>query len=324
MVRAGDRYLKYAKMLRDIYQAKVYKLPVSLPVSCPNRDGRLATGGCAFCPPAGPGHEVLPDCLGVSGQLERNWQHIRSRYSARLAIAYLQNYSNTYMSADEFAGVLAELRRVREQALVPLVGLAVATRPDCLPDRHIELLAGLAAEGWRVSLELGLQTANYRLLRQLNRQHGLAEFIDATLRAKRRGLKVCGQIILNLPGDEDGDTAETARILTVLSVDEVKAHALYLAAGSRLAGQYLAGQLELGTVEEYVRRVGVLLAHLAPDIAVQRLVGRIPAGQSVWANWSLSWWRIQALIDDYLEKHDIWQGKSLGHPLTPPPRPPGG
>jgi len=174
------RYRVYSEYLRQRYGEKVYKLPVSLPVTCPNRDGTCGTDGCVFCGEIGAGYENLPASLAVADQLAANIAHIAPKYKANKYIAYFQNFSNTYLPPAALAGYL-------DQACVPgVVGVAVATRPDCLGDKHLETLAAVrAARGVDISLELGLQTVNYHSLLKVNRGHTLAEFIDAVIRAQK-------------------------------------------------------------------------------------------------------------------------------------------
>ena len=299
-----SRYFMYSDFLRQRYGEKVYKLPVSLPVTCPNRDGTCGTGGCIFCGSIGAGYENLPETLTVEEQLAANRLHIQAKYKAAKFIAYLQNFSNTYLPPDRFATYM-------EEACQPdVVAVAIATRPDCVNDRYLEILADLRRRrGVDVFLELGLQTVNYRTLAWINRGHGLAEFIDATLRARRYDMEVCAHVILNLPGDDLNDVVEGARILSALGVQQVKLHALYIVKGTKLAEMFVAGEVELGSCEEYVERAVTFLEQLSPDIAMQRLVGRAPEAHTLFANWNKGWWRIRESIESRLTELDTWQGK---------------
>ena len=188
--------------------------------------------------------------------------------------------------------------------------MAIATRPDCVNDRYLEILAELRQRrGVDITMELGLQTINYRTLAWINRGHGLAEFIDATLRSRRFGFDVCAHIILNLPGDEMVDGLEGAKTLSALDIQQVKLHALYVVKGTRLAELYERGELALGSCEEYVERAVAFLEHLAPGIAVQRLIGRAPEANTLFTNWSKGWWKIRDTIETRLNELDTWQGK---------------
>ena len=300
----NSRYFMYSDFLRQRYGEKVYKLPVSLPVTCPNRDGTCGVGGCIFCGSIGAGYENLPATMTVAEQIAKNRRHIEPKYKATRFIAYLQNFSNTYLPSDQFAAYI-------EEACQPdVVAVAIATRPDCVHDRHLELLAELRRrKGVDIFLELGLQTVNYHTLAWINRGHGLAEFIDATLRARRFEMEVCAHVILNLPGDDLLDVVEGARILSALGVAQVKLHALYVVKGTRLAEMFAAGEVQLGACEEYVERAVAFLEQLSPDISIQRLVGRAPEAHTLFTNWSKGWWRIRESIENRLAELDTWQGK---------------
>lgn len=303
VAEARPRYYTYAAYLRRQYGEKVYKLPVNLPVTCPNRDGTVGVGGCAWCGAQGAGFEDLPATVPVAEQLRRNREYISRRYGARKFIAYFQNFTNTYLPPSRLAAYL-------DAACQPqVVELAVSTRPDCVSEAHLEAMAQTGQRrGVNISVELGLQTANYHTLRRLNRGHTLGEFIDATLRVKRRGFAVCAHVILNLPGDDGTDVVETAKVLSALGVDQVKLHALYIVAGTALAEQYRRGELTLISQDEYVDRAVTFLRYLRPEAAVQRLVGRAPAADTLFVNWHHSWWTIQDAIMARLEAMDAHQG----------------
>jgi radical SAM protein (TIGR01212 family) len=298
------RYRVYSDYLRKRYGEKVYKLPVSLPVTCPNRDGTCGVSGCIFCGEIGAGYENLPAEMTVGDQLAANIAHIAPKYKARKFIAYFQNFSNTYLPPDRLADYLA-------QAIVPgVVGVAVATRPDCLGDRHLEVMAAVrAAHKVDIFLELGLQTVNYHSLLKVNRGHTLAEFIDAVLRARRHGIETCAHVILNLPWDDMTDTIENAKVLSALGVEQVKLHALYIVKGTVLAEQYARGEVALISKEEYVERVVTFLEYLHPDIVLQRLVGRAPASHTLFANWQSGWWTIRDDIERLMDERDTRQGR---------------
>ena len=248
------RYVVYSEFLKERYGVKVYKLPVSLPVTCPNRDGSCGSDGCIFCGSIGAGYENLPETMTVSQQINLNRAHVVPKYKAKKFIAYFQNFSNTYLSPVLFRSAL------EEACMADVVGLAVATRPDCVHDCYIEIMRGIREKyGVDVYLELGLQTINYRTLEWIRRGHGLAEFIDATLRASRADIEVCAHMILNLPGDDMCDVIEGSRLLSALGVAQVKLHALYVVKGTHLASLYSREEVKISSCEEYVERVVAFL-----------------------------------------------------------------
>lgn len=298
------RYRVYSEYLRQRYGEKVYKLPVSLPVTCPNRDGTCGVSGCVFCGEIGAGYENLPAELTVAEQLTANIAHIAPKYKAQKFIAYFQNFSNTYLPPAKLADYL------RQACRPGVVGVAVATRPDCVGDRHLEAMAAVrSAHNIDIFLELGLQTVNFHSLLKVNRGHTLAEFIDAVLRTKRFGIATCAHIILNLPWDGVTDVIENAKVLSALGVEQVKLHALYIVKGTIMADWYTRGEVNLISKEEYVERVVTFLEYLHPDIVVQRLIGRAPASHTLFANWQSGWWTIRDDIERLMEERDTRQGR---------------
>lgn len=304
MMTSGFRYKPYSEYLRQKYGEKVYKLPVSLPVTCPNRDGQCGHNGCVFCGEIGAGYENLPAWLTVSDQLAANKAHIAPKYKAKKFIPYFQNFSNTYLPIEQLR------RHVVEACQQDVVAIALATRPDCIHDQYLEMLTEIRDTYCiDISIELGLQTVNYHTLGKINRGHTLAEFIDATLRIKRWSLDVCAHLILNLPWDNNTDSVESAKIVSAMGVDQVKLHALYIVKNTKLAEWYQGGEITLISKEEYVDRVVGFLEHLHPDIVIQRLIGRAPEANTLFTNWQTGWWKIRDDIEARLLEQDTWQGK---------------
>ena len=297
------RYRAISAFLKQKYGEKVYKLPVALPLTCPNRDGSVGVGGCVFCGEIGAGYENLPASMTVREQLEKNIAHIAPKYKAYEYIPYYQNFSNTYLEPDRFRAYM------EAGCIDSTVGIAIATRPDCINDRYLEILQDIKEKyGVDIYLEYGLQSVNYHTLEKINRGHGMAEFIDAVLRTKRYGFSVCAHMIVNLPWDTMTDTIEGARILTALGVDQVKLHALYIVKNTLMAKWYEEKQFSLISADEYIERVIAFLQHLDKDIVLQRLVGRAPEENTLFTNWSMGWWRIQEEIERRLEERDVRQG----------------
>lgn len=297
------RYRAISAFLKEKYGEKVYKLPVALPLTCPNRDGSVGVGGCVFCGEIGAGYENLPASMTVREQLEKNIAHIAPKYKAYKYIPYYQNFSNTYLEPDRFRAYM------EAGCIDSTVGIAIATRPDCINDRYLEILQDIKEKyGVDIYLEYGLQSVNYHTLEKINRGHGMAEFIDAVLRTKRYGFSVCAYMIVNLPWDTMTDTIEGARILTALGVDQVKLHALYIVKNTLMAKWYEEKQFSLISADEYIERVIAFLQHLDKDIVLQRLVGRAPEENTLFTNWSMGWWRIQEEIERRLEERDVRQG----------------
>jgi hypothetical protein len=305
MSASQTRYRVYSEFLKEKFGGKVYKLPINLPGTCPNRDGTISTGGCIFCDEEGAGFECLPSSLSVEEQLAANREFFRKRYKADKFIAYFQAFTNTYLPFERFREYI-----MAAAAGEDMVGISISTRPDCINDRYLDFLAEV---GWEKNLvmdiELGLQTVNYHSLLRVNRGHTLAEFIDAVQRIKKRELEICVHLILNLPWDDMLDVIENAKILSALQVQYVKLHSLYVVRDTVLGEMYQRGEFTIIPMEEYVDRVVTFLEYLHPDIVIQRLVGRGPYDRVLFSNWGVSWWQVKQRIEARLEELNTCQGR---------------
>lgn len=296
-------YNVYSKYLKERFGEKVYKLPISLPLTCPNRDGCLGTGGCIYCGEEGGSFENLSNTISVREQVKRNMEYIREKYKAEKFISYFQSFTNTYLPLEDFK------RYVKESIVEDVVGISISTRPDCINDEYLRFLSEIKKEySLEITMELGLQTVNYHSLEVINRGHTLAEFIDAVMRNKRYGVRTCTHLILNLPWDDMTDVIENAKILSALDVEEVKLHALYVVENTELGRRYKEGKVTLVSKEEYIERVITFLEYLKKDIVVQRIIGRAPEENTLFVNWNESWWKIRDEIVNEMMKRNTRQG----------------
>jgi len=296
-------YNEYSKYLKDKYGEKVYKLPINIPATCPNRDGTIGYGGCTFCAEVGTGFEMLDNSISVKEQIKKNMEYISHKYKAKKFIAYFQNYTNTYLELETFKSYIKE-------AIAPnIVEIAISTRPDCIGEEYLQFLHEIHLQhNINISIELGLQTVNYHTLININRGHTLAAFIDAILRIKKYNFETCVHVILNLPGDNLVDTVETAKILSVLKVEQVKIHSLYIMENTEMGRLYKENKIELISKDEYIEKVIIFLENLNKDIVVQRLIGRAPEENSLFVNWGISWWKIKDEILEIMANEDRKQG----------------
>ncbi|MFI3229982.1 MAG: TIGR01212 family radical SAM protein [bacterium] len=303
-------YNQYSSYLKSIYNQKVYKLPVSLKASgCPNRDGNISYGGCTYCGEEGVGFENLSAELTVEEQLLKNKEFITKKYKASKFIAYFQSYSNTYMPFDLFKKYVNQVLLVSD-----IVEISISTRPDCINSLYLDFLKEFKeASNINITIELGLQTSNYKSLNKINRGHTLAEYIEACNLIKSYDFDICTHVILNLPWDTIEDTIETAKIISVLKSDSVKLHALYIEKNTALAKQYLNNEFTMLPLEDYILKVVTFLEYLSPDIAIQRLIGRAPEEFTLFSNWGMSWWKIKDLIEEKMIKEGRYQGRLFNY-----------
>lgn len=299
-------YNKFSDYLKEKYGEKVYKLPVNLPITCPNR---LTGSGCSFCAEAGTGFEALSSAISVKEQLLRTKELIQKKYNAKKYIAYFQNYTNTFMPLEVFQSYIQEAAEVED-----IVEISISTRPDCIRHDYMAFLKELKERtNIGIHIELGLQTVNYHTLDSISRGHGLAELIDAVRTIQQYGFSICIHMILNLPGDTLRDCIEGAKILSALQIQVVKLHSLYIPKNTQLSEAYENGTITLCSKEEYIERVAVFLEYLSPDIIVERLFSRVPEKDAVFSNWGTSWWKLQDEFLKYMEEHRSYQGKHFDY-----------
>ncbi len=300
----SELYRTYSSYLREKYGEKVYKLPVKIPVSCPNRvDGR----GCSFCSEVGTGFEGVSSETSVREQLSQTREKIEKKYHAKKFIAYFQNFTNTFLPLEQFKKYVEEAARFED-----IVEISISTRPDCIQKDYLEVLKKIQQQyGICITIELGLQTVNYHSLEKINRGHGLAEFIDAVLFISSYQFPVCVHMILNLPWDTMEDAREGAKILSALPIHIVKLHSLYIPKKTVLYEQYENGTITLCSKEEYIDRVIQFLTLLRPDIVVERLFSRVPSEYAVFSNWDTSWWKLREQLEQKMREEDLYQGKEF-------------
>ena len=297
-------YHKYSEYLQNKYGEKVYKLPINLPITCPNR---INGQGCSFCAEVGTGFEAKNSSVSVTEQLNATKTLIEQKYKAKKFIAYFQNYTNTFMPLDTFRAYMLEAAMVED-----IVEISISTRPDCIRDSYLDVLRDIQKEYHvDINIELGLQSANYHTLDAINRGHGLAEFIDAVLRIQKYAFTIGAHVILNLPQDTMRDAVETAKILSALHLDIVKLHSLYIAKNTALSKQYKDGTITICSKEEYLNRVIAFLEHLSPNMVVERLFSRIPEEDAEFSNWNTSWWKLQDELLKKMQIEDSYQGKKF-------------
>ena len=303
----GDkRYYAYNRYLRDVFGHKVFKVPLDAGFTCPNRDGTAGTGGCAFCSARGSG-----DFAGTRGHsLEAQFAAVRARmrrkWATRHCIAYFQAFTNTYAPVDR-------LRACFETALGfdGVVGLAVATRPDCLPAGVVDYLAELHQRTF-LWVELGLQTVHEDTAARMNRGHDYACYLDGVAALRRRGIRVCAHIINGLPGESRAGMLETARAVAAQDVQGIKIHLLHLMEDTPLAAACARAPFPLMERADYVELVCDQLELLPPEMVVQRLTGDAPRDRLVGPAWSIQKWEVLNAIDRELARRDTWQGCRRG------------
>ena len=251
---------------RRKFGCKVYKLSIDAGFTCPNRDGTLSTGGCIFCSAYGGGEFAAAGC-DVARQLEQAKKKVEAKNRGGKYIAYFQSFTNTYAP-------VSHLRKLYLEAIAPeeIVGLAIGTRPDCLGDDVVELLAEINRIK-PVSVELGLQTVHSSSVAYIRRGYVNQVYFDGVARLKKAGLEVVTHIILGLPGETAPMAAETTAAAVTAGTDGVKFHLLHVLRGTDLAKEYDAGKFRCLTMEEYGAWLKTCLAEVPENVVVHRITG---------------------------------------------------
>ncbi|MDA8414287.1 MAG: TIGR01212 family radical SAM protein [Desulfobacteraceae bacterium] len=298
----AKRFNQFSEELKRIFGCRVQRISVDAGFCCPNRDGSLDTKGCIFCGGSGSGAYSIRRDLSVAAQIEDGKEVMRRKYRASNFIAYFQAYSNTYARVDRLRSLYTEAL-----AVPGIVGLIVATRPDCLSKDVLEYLQELSRQTY-LWLELGMQTMHDRSLVLINRRHDHLCTIDAVRRAKSRGVRVCAHIILGLPGETRQEMLSMAGELNRLGVDGVKVHLLHVMKGTTLAEMYERGEVRVLERDEYAGLVCDFLELLDPCILIHRLTGDGGQNNLVAPLWSLKKFEVLNLIDAELERRGTRQG----------------
>jgi radical SAM protein (TIGR01212 family) len=302
--KAGLRYQAYNFALRQRFGVRVQKVSLDAGFTCPNVDGTVAKGGCTFCDNRSFSPSRRLPRAGILGQIDQSIARMSRRYkNCQHFLAYFQPATNTYAPVEK-------LRGLYEEALShpQVVGLAVGTRSDCVPDDVLDLLEELAGRTY-LSVEYGMQTMHNRSLDWMNRGHHHDSFLDAVERSHGRGFEICAHVMLGLPGESHDDMLATARELARVNIDAVKLHNLYCVKNTALADQVAAGEVELMGRDDYVRTVVDFLELLPQRMVVERISGDAPPDYFVGPSWCLDKPAVKLAIEAEFERRDTWQGR---------------
>ncbi|TCI39438.1 TIGR01212 family radical SAM protein [Exiguobacterium sp. SH4S7] len=297
------RFHKLNEAYRREFGEKVFKVPLDGGFTCPNRDGLVSKGGCTFCSDDGSGDFAGNACDPIPVQFAEGTARLHRKWKQASYIAYFQAFSNTYAPVER-------LRELFEPALAEegVVGLAIATRPDCLPDDVVDYLAELN-ERTSLTVELGLQTIHDSTAKKINRGHDYKTFLDGLAKLRSRNISVCVHIINGLPGETPDMMLDTAREVAKMDIQGIKIHLLHVLKQTPLARQYELGLLELMDETTYVSLVCDQLEYLPPEIVIHRLTGDGPPDLLIGPTWSRHKMAVLNAINAELERRDSFQGK---------------
>ncbi|HWJ03658.1 MAG TPA: TIGR01212 family radical SAM protein [Verrucomicrobiae bacterium] len=299
----GDkRYHTWNYHLRSIFGEKVFKVPLDAGFSCPNRDS-AGRGGCIFCSSRGSGDFAGPRELDLREQFAKVAAQIHTKWPRAKYMGYFQAYTNTFAPIEELRDMYESILAQRD-----VVGLSIATRPDCLPPGVIRLLEDLN-RGTYLWVELGLQSIHERTLRLINRGHGYQVFLEAVDALSRRNIRICAHIILGLPGETREDMLATARAVASLPIQGVKIHLLHLLRNTPMVRMFEQGRAEFLDQNTYTQLVVDILEILPPEMIIHRLTGDGPPDELIGPLWSRKKWEVLNGIDRELGTRNTWQGR---------------
>lgn len=260
------RYNQFSAYLKDKFGVKVYKITLDAGFSCPNRDGKISTGGCIFCDDGGSFSQAHSNLLSIEEQVQTGIKTLSGRFKAEKFMSYFQAFSNTYKP-------VTELEKIYNASLCNdrIVGLSIGTRPDCVDDEKLKLISSYAQD-YETWVEYGLQSIHDKTLERINRGHDFDCFLKAYEKTKENNIKVCVHVIFGLWESHD-EIMQTAQKLAELKVDGVKIHMLCALENTKLANLYRAGEIDFMSEDEYVQTVCDFLEYLPPDTTIHRLAG---------------------------------------------------
>ncbi|AZV58865.1 TIGR01212 family radical SAM protein [Clostridium sp. AWRP] len=304
----GDKtYYSLNYYLRKKFGCKVFKISLDGGFSCPNRDGTISTGGCIFCSEKGSGDFAGNRNVSISSQFQGIKQMMNKKWKDGKYIAYFQAYTNTYAPVEI-------LNQKYEEAINQegVVGLAIATRPDCLGDDVLELLEKFNNKIY-TWVELGLQSSDDFTAEKINRGYKLETFERSVKNLRKIGIEVVVHLIMGLPYENKDIMMNTVKYVSTQDIQGVKFHLLHLMEHTPLVKLYNEGQLKLMSQEDYVDVICSALSNTRPDIVIHRLTGDAPRNLLIGPKWSLKKWEVLNDIDKTMKDRDIYQGIYYGN-----------
>ena len=294
-----ERYKHLNKYLKDKFGERTLKICIDGGFTCPNRDGRVGYGGCAFCSERGSGEHIIAD--NISNQVKNYFTSYKAERANKF-IAYFQNFTNTYDSIEN-------LKMKYDAALIDdrIVALAIATRPDCISEDVCKLLKSYS-EKYYVWVELGLQTSNENTGKIINRCYTDEQFSAAVSLLNKYNIDVVTHIMVGLPGENFDDIKKTVKFLNNHSIQGLKIHSTYVVENTVLANWYKCGKYEPISLEYYLDCLAYIITHISPDIVIHRISGDAPKDILVAPSWNLHKKWILNGFDKLMRERDLFQG----------------
>lgn len=298
-------YNDYGSWIRKKFNFRVQKISINAGFSCPNRDGRISSGGCIYCNNKTFNPAYCDETKSVTEQLAEGKLFFGRKYPEMKYIAYFQAYTNTYSTVDE-------LKAIYEEALEydDVVGIAIGTRPDCISKPLLDYLEELNRQTF-VTVEYGIESANDNTLKTINRGHNFECAKKAVTETAIRGITTCGHIILGLPGENAEESLRQAPIISSLPLDILKMHQLQIIKGTKLEKDYVRNPFHLYTIDEYISLISEYIQYLRKDLILERFVSQSPKDMLLAPHWGIKNYEFTNLLNNKLRSEDIYQGKKI-------------
>lgn len=301
----GDKpYYSLNYFLKQKFGEKVMKITLDGGFTCPNRDGKIAFGGCTFCTDRGSGEFAGNKFLSITDQFKEQKSMMKNKWNSNKYIAYFQAYTNTY-------GKIEYLKKIYDEALKQsgVVGLSIGTRPDCLSNEIIDLLSYYNEKTF-LTVELGLQTSNDKTGKLINRGHDSKCFEEGVYRLREKNINVVTHVIFGLPNETQKDMLNTVKFSNNLDIQGIKYHLLYIVKNTKLYKDYLKDpSIYTLTKDSYIEILCNAISITKPNIVIHRITGDGKREDIITPLWSIKKWELLNSIHSYLKKNNIYQGK---------------
>lgn len=300
-----EQILRVNKYFRERFGSKIYKIALNGGMTCPNRDGKISTGGCIFCSEGGSGDFAPPSRVNISEQIETSIKQVSAKIKDGKYIAYFQAYTNTYAPVEYLRSIFYEA--IKHPAVV---GISIATRPDCLPSEVLELLDELNHIK-PVFIELGFQTSNEQTAHFINRGYDNSVFDNAVRSLSELGIEVIAHVIIGLPSETSYDVLNTITHINSLPVNGIKLQLMHILKHTALEKIYadLPDIFHFTDENDYIWILGECIEHLRPDIVIHRLTGDGPKKILIAPTWSSNKKHVLNTMNNYFNTHNITQGR---------------
>lgn len=296
-----ERYKHLNKYLKEKFGERTLKICIDGNFTCPNRDGTFGTGGCIFCSERGSG-DLIKYNKNISKQVTDYFSSYRSQRANKF-IAYFQNFTNTY-------DTLENLKSKYDSALIDdrIVGLEIATRPDCITEDIVKLLQTYTNK-YYVCVELGLQTSNDNTGKLINRGYSNSQFTKAVELLNKYNIDIVVHLMIGLPSENFDDIKNTVNFINKHHIQGIKIHSTYIIKNTVLSNMYFNGDYNPISLEYYLDALTYVITHISPDVIIHRISGDAPKDLLIAPEWNLHKKWVLNGLDKILRDKDLWQGK---------------